>query len=112
MYSGSITMGVGQFCTNPGLIIGVEGDDLVQFINTLAGEIKTCRPGNNVDIRESQKRIQIIVKRQFHRRNVMVAGESEIAAVENQGVPTIASAAGRAFLSNPFCTRKYLVHIL
>ena len=26
MYAGSITLGVGQFCTNPGLIIGLESE--------------------------------------------------------------------------------------
>ncbi|MCH5719736.1 aldehyde dehydrogenase family protein [Niabella hibiscisoli] len=40
-YAGSITLGVGQFCTNPGLLIGIEGDDLEQFMATLAREIQS-----------------------------------------------------------------------
>ena len=32
-FVGSLTMGAGQFCTNPGLIIGVAGDDLNAFID-------------------------------------------------------------------------------
>src|SRR5437868_8284843 len=32
LYASSITLGVGQFCTNPGLIIGVESDELQTFI--------------------------------------------------------------------------------
>src|SRR3954468_236280 len=45
MYAGSITLGVGQFCTNPGLIFGIDGNELQQFIDTLGNEIKTMNPG-------------------------------------------------------------------
>lgn len=31
-FVGSLTMGAGQFCTNPGLVIGMAGDDLSGFI--------------------------------------------------------------------------------
>ena len=31
-FAASVTLGVGQFCTNPGLAFGIEGDDLNQFI--------------------------------------------------------------------------------
>jgi NADP-dependent aldehyde dehydrogenase len=44
MYSVSITQSVGQFCTNPGLIVGIEGDDLQQFIKVLGEEIKNVAP--------------------------------------------------------------------
>jgi NADP-dependent aldehyde dehydrogenase len=30
---GSVTLGVGQFCTNPGLVLGVEGEPLTRFVN-------------------------------------------------------------------------------
>ncbi|WP_223505368.1 aldehyde dehydrogenase (NADP(+)) [Pseudomonas sp. GL-RE-29] len=33
---GSLTMGAGQFCTNPGLIVGIEGPDLDSFIQVAA----------------------------------------------------------------------------
>ena len=36
-YVGSLSMGAGQFCTNPGIVLGIEGDDLQTFIKT-AGE--------------------------------------------------------------------------
>lgn len=38
MYAGSITLSVGQFCTNPGLILGIEGEDLQAFIHDLGKE--------------------------------------------------------------------------
>ena len=34
-YADSITLGVGQFCTNPGLIIGVASTEFTHFINDL-----------------------------------------------------------------------------
>ena len=45
--AGSITLGVGQFCTNPGLIIGIEGPDLDLFIEELGTAIASRNAGNN-----------------------------------------------------------------
>ena len=36
---GSLTMGVGQFCTNPGLLIALKGADLDTFVETAAAEL-------------------------------------------------------------------------
>ena len=38
-YAGSITLGMGQFCTNPGILIGVKSDALTSFANYLAIEL-------------------------------------------------------------------------
>jgi alpha-ketoglutaric semialdehyde dehydrogenase len=35
-FVGSLTMGAGQFCTNPGLVIAIDGPELDQFMNTAA----------------------------------------------------------------------------
>jgi NADP-dependent aldehyde dehydrogenase len=35
-FVGSLNMGVGQFCTNPGLVLAVEGDALNRFIDSAA----------------------------------------------------------------------------
>ena len=43
-YAGSLTLGVGQFCTNPGLVIGTDGEDLDLFIEALREEIKKILP--------------------------------------------------------------------
>ncbi|MCE6988500.1 aldehyde dehydrogenase (NADP(+)) [Dyadobacter sp. CY323] len=43
-YAGSLTLGVGQFCTNPGLVISEEGAALDQFIDTLEEEIVKALP--------------------------------------------------------------------
>lgn len=43
-YAGSITLGTGQFCTNPGLILGIKGANLSKFIQVLSTEIVKLEP--------------------------------------------------------------------
>jgi len=38
-YAGSITLGMGQFCTNPGILVGVKSEALTNFSNILATEM-------------------------------------------------------------------------
>lgn len=44
MYAGSITLGVGQFCTKPGLIVGIESEALQTFIHDLGKAIQQIAP--------------------------------------------------------------------
>jgi 2,5-dioxopentanoate dehydrogenase len=41
----SVTLGVGQFCTNPGLVIGIHSDDLTRFVQQLSARINEVPPG-------------------------------------------------------------------
>ncbi|HUR64787.1 MAG TPA: aldehyde dehydrogenase (NADP(+)) [Chitinophagaceae bacterium] len=100
MYAGSITLGVGQFCTNPGLIIGIENDDLQTFIAVLGEEIKKTGPANMLN--------PGIFKNYVERRaNALSQAEVETVSVAeaepqfNQGVATIASVTAQAFIHNP-----------
>lgn len=43
-YANSITLGSGQFCTKPGLLLGIKGKALEQFIDGLSNEIKKIIP--------------------------------------------------------------------
>ncbi len=43
-FVGSLTMGVGQFCTNPGLVFGLQGDDLHTFLDKTASLVKAVPP--------------------------------------------------------------------
>lgn len=43
-YAASITAGTGQFCTNPGLILGIEGNDFNFFVQKLGESIKKIDP--------------------------------------------------------------------
>ena len=100
MYAGSITLGVGQFCTNPGLIVGIDGDDLNVFVKTLGEEIKKVSPGTmlhpGIAKAYTEKR-----KSALSQGDVETVAVSDTTAAENQGAPTVASASGKAFLNNP-----------
>src|SRR5690606_5249474 len=43
-YAASITTDAGQFCTNPGLLVGVESEGLCRFEATLAEAVAAVRP--------------------------------------------------------------------
>jgi NADP-dependent aldehyde dehydrogenase len=43
-FVGSLTLGAGQFCTNPGLIVAIDGPDLARFIGAAAGALAAARP--------------------------------------------------------------------
>ncbi|MDH7448019.1 aldehyde dehydrogenase (NADP(+)) [Aquimarina sp. 2201CG14-23] len=43
-YAQSITLGTGQFCTNPGLILGIKGAALDTFVQVLSDEILKIEP--------------------------------------------------------------------
>ncbi|RTE51915.1 aldehyde dehydrogenase (NADP(+)) [Arenibacter aquaticus] len=45
-YAGSITLGAGQFCTNPGLILGIKGDALDDFASVLREKIEEIEPSS------------------------------------------------------------------
>jgi NADP-dependent aldehyde dehydrogenase len=100
LYADSITLGVGQFCTNPGLIVGIDNDDLQTFIQALGEEVKKTAPGEMLHAG--------IFKNYVERRANAVAQEdveiisaSEADPLFNQAVPTLASATAPAFINNP-----------
>tara|TARA_B100001964_G_C14242072_1_gene605510 strand:- start:83 stop:1663 length:1581 start_codon:yes stop_codon:yes gene_type:complete len=43
-FAKSITVGSGQFCTNPGMIISIKGDEMDRFIECLSVEINKIEP--------------------------------------------------------------------
>lgn len=100
MYAGSITLGVGQFCTNPGLIIGIDNDDLKSFVHDLGKVIQQTAPGPMLHpgILKAYKERKGAALLQD---DVHLVAESETAVKENEGLPTIATASGQAFLNNP-----------
>jgi 2,5-dioxopentanoate dehydrogenase len=100
MYAGSITLGVGQFCTNPGLIIGVAGNDLDTFTAVLGEEIVKTSPGKmlHAGIAKAYRENR---SRALNQSSVTTVAEATAKAEETDAVPTIATASGEAFLNNP-----------
>jgi NADP-dependent aldehyde dehydrogenase len=99
-YAGSITLGVGQFCTNPGIIIGIQNMYLDIFVAALKEEIKKVSPGEMLHTGIFKSYVE-------NRGNALAQEGVEMVAVSdtepiiNQGAPTIASASAQAFLTNP-----------
>jgi NADP-dependent aldehyde dehydrogenase len=100
MYAGSITLSVGQFCTNPGLIIGIESEELKTFIHDLGKAIQQVAPAPMLHsgILQSYKENKATALLQ---EEVHLVAESAIEVKENDGLPTVATATGEAYLNNP-----------
>lgn len=105
MYSGSITLGSGQFCTNPGLIIGLDNKDLDTFTNTLSQEIShtapamMLHPGIARNFRESRASLT-------SQPGVQILAETKTSASSEQGIPSVAIVDADAFLQNPLLQRE------
>ncbi len=99
-YAASITLGVGQFCTNPGLIIGIDNDDLNKFISILSGQIEKAIPGDMLNPGIFKNYVEKRAKT-LSQKEVETIAVSSQDAVTNQGAPTVASATAQAFLNNP-----------
>lgn len=100
IYAASITLSTGQFCTNPGLIIGIDGTDLDEFITILGEEIKNIAPSDmlhtGIAKAFASNRAKALMQEQ-----VATVAVSVTPAKAEQGIPTIASASAQAFLNNP-----------
>ncbi len=98
-YVGSLTLGVGQFCTNPGLAIAIDNPALDIFIESLIEAVKITAPATMLN--------EGIAKSYFQNREhvssqegVQVLATSELAAAEGQGIPTLATVTAHEFLAN------------
>ncbi|MBS1656233.1 MAG: aldehyde dehydrogenase (NADP(+)), partial [Bacteroidetes bacterium] len=99
-YAGSITLGVGQFCTNPGLIIGIDGDDLKKFMHDLGKAIQQTLPApmlhpGIVKAYKEKKGAALL------QEGVHLVAESDTEVKEGEGLPTVATVTGKDFLQNP-----------
>lgn len=98
-YAASITLGVGQFCTNPGLLLGVEGVDLQDFIAALGEEIKKITPAtmlhNGIATAYNDKRSKALLQDE-----VLLIAESGEPGSDGCGSATVATATAERFLSN------------
>lgn len=98
-YAGSITLGTGQFCTNPGLLLGIKGEELTHFINHLSEEIIKIEPScmlhpNIIGAYESNKQ-KVISQSGL---NIVADYNSDIKS--NYARQTITTVEGITFLEN------------
>jgi 2,5-dioxopentanoate dehydrogenase len=96
----SITTGTGQFCTKPGLIIGLQGELLAQFTTALAQQIQDVPPGCMLhpDIHRNYERGQQTLSAQ---EGATVLAQAADALPPNFAQQKLLSVSGQAFLHNP-----------
>jgi NADP-dependent aldehyde dehydrogenase len=99
-YSGSITLGSGQFCTNPRLLLGISGKPLEDFISSLSSEILEIAPQSMLhpNIKNAYDRGKNEASSQ-DQTSVVAAYKEEVDA--NYGQQVILRVSGTTFLKNP-----------
>ena len=100
IYAGSITLGTGQFCTNPGLIIGLKSEGLTNFINELAEEIVKFEPScmlhpHIVGAYETNK------ENALAQSGLTVLANYETNVKPNHARQVVSTVEGDTFLNNP-----------
>ena len=98
-YAGSITLGTGQFCTNPGLLLGVKGEELTNFVNNLSDEIVKIEPScmlhpNIIGAYESNK------NKALSQTGLTVTADYDADVKANYARQTITTVEGKTFLEN------------
>lgn len=99
MLAASVTLGVGQFCTNPGLILGIDGGDLQQFIAAIGQEVESVTPSKMLHpgIAKAYAEKKAIALAQ---EEITVVSEAALTADEHCGSATIGTVTAKAFLQN------------
>ncbi len=100
MIATSITQSMGQFCTKPGLLLGIQGIALSEFAPQLAEKMKgvapaaMLHPGIAANFKKNRDKA-------LGQKGVAILAETDGRPKENQGIPTLASVSAADFLANP-----------
>lgn len=99
-YAGSITLGTGQFCTNPGLLLAIKSDGLTNFIKNLYEEISkiipSCMLHPNI-----KKGYEINKEKVISQNNVSVVANFSSEVQNNYAQQAVVTVDGKSFLENP-----------
>lgn len=95
-YATSLTAGVGQFCTNPGIIVGIEGPAFSQFLEQVATAIRAVAPGTMLNQG---------ITRQYQTGTAHRSGHPALKALVSPGpgdiTPGLFTTTGADFLAHP-----------
>jgi alpha-ketoglutaric semialdehyde dehydrogenase len=99
-YTNSITSSMGQFCTNPGLMLAVESPALRNFLDHLGKGIAAVQPAKML-----HEGIHAAYEKKSHdalaQKGVTIVQQAATAAHNIEALPTIALVSGETFLTNP-----------
>ena len=96
-FAASLTMGVGQFCTNPGLVLGIAGADFDRFATAAAEALKPV---------PAATMLTPGIASAYQRGEDQLAGQPLVEALLRgtssgcQGAPSLFKTTGAAFLAN------------
>ncbi|WP_442590018.1 aldehyde dehydrogenase (NADP(+)) [Pedobacter sp. AW31-3R] len=101
-YAGSITMGAGQFCTNPGLLLGINSAALTRFKQTLVEKIAEISSATMLTPGIC-KNFQDLSAGMLQEKEVtlLVKSEKQVEGANNQALATVAEVSAKDFLANP-----------
>ncbi len=98
-YASSITLGTGQFCTKPGLLLAIKGEGLTRFINYLSDEILRIEPScmlhpNIVGAYERNK------QKAISQSDLTLVADYDLDIKSNYARQTVTTVEGITFLEN------------
>ncbi len=97
--AGSVTLGAGQFCTNPGLVLLVDGDGTGQFLESLSDEIRKSIPQTMLTPEILKNYVQKVSTSVANQHTTLLSEGTE-ATQSNQSKPVIAMVSGADFEKN------------
>ncbi|WP_411030493.1 aldehyde dehydrogenase (NADP(+)) [Spongiimicrobium sp. 3-5] len=99
-YANSITLGTGQFCTKPGLLLGIKDASLLNFIEQLSNEILTIDPScmlhPNIEgnyVRNKAKALD--------QNDIVLKADYKGKLPENYARQAVTTVDGKTFIENP-----------
>lgn len=98
--AGSIHLGSGQFCTNPGLIIALESPFLPKFISELSERFSEKSPETMLHPSIHQKYNEGVEKR-LATKGIKLLSTTKVSNAPNSGNGTLLSVSASTFIENP-----------
>ncbi|MBS1663434.1 MAG: aldehyde dehydrogenase (NADP(+)) [Bacteroidetes bacterium] len=104
-YAGSITLGMGQFCTNPGVLLAIQSPALDSFLSLLSTEITAIEPAKMLHkgIHEAYCNG---LNHMLAQKGLQVVGQATKAPGGMEAQPVVASVSAADFLANPHFTEE------
>lgn len=96
----SVTLGVGQFCTNPGLILAMETPGFDELLQSLGSAIQEAVPGVMLSAGILEN-FSASAEERLSEHGVETVGKTQKLATEYQAAPAIAKVSATRFLKNP-----------
>ncbi|WP_426287462.1 aldehyde dehydrogenase (NADP(+)) [Luteibacter sp. E-22] len=98
-FVGSLTMGAGQFCTNPGLLLAIEGEGLDAFVSAASRVVSEARPQTMLTPAIHHAYETSVEALQKH-SDVTALAQGPAAESANAGRAAFFSTSGKAFLAD------------